>query len=483
MRKIILIILCLSIISWASGDKNYRSVKRADNDKNRSSLHVLHKKSKNFVNGVNSSESYLRKFLKTLSSTSKLDSAIYYQEGIKKKYEVTFNSNGLIVMEVIKNNDLSNNWVDDFRRSLDYNNDNKQTIELFEYYDTELNKWFYDWRYFTEYLNDGAEELWLDQIWNQDTETWESWWRQTVNIQMNNMRFVEEIWNENLNDWINDYRAVINYDDNGNELNYFGEVWDQNSGQWTDAWKDTTFYDTEGKLIGYKSYYFDNGDWYAWDNESYYYDDNGNLIEYLIRDIDYNSGNWIDYQRVTYSYDNRGNLITEFLDNLDPEYYNYKTTYQYDSNDNMTYAMNQSVDPTNSSTESVTGDIIFSDIYANYGFSASELIAYYSMPTSVEFVMEPIDNKFSLSQNYPNPFNPTTTIIYNIPNSQSYSNLPTILKVYDILGNEVVTLVNKVQYSGLYEINFDGNLLSSGQYFYRITVGDYSLTKSMLLLK
>jgi len=92
----------------------------------------------------------------------------------------------------------------------------------------------------------------------------------------------------------------------------------------------------------------------------------------------------------------------------------------------------------------------------------------------------------TLKQNYPNPFNPTTTIGFSIPEDISVS-----LKVFDVLGSEVATLVNKEQPQGNYEIEFDGSDLTSGIYFYRLQAGDASTgsaqgfveTKKMILLK
>ncbi|MBP9084154.1 MAG: carboxypeptidase regulatory-like domain-containing protein [Bacteroidia bacterium] len=94
-------------------------------------------------------------------------------------------------------------------------------------------------------------------------------------------------------------------------------------------------------------------------------------------------------------------------------------------------------------------------------------------------------NKFILEQNYPNPFNPSTIIKYSIPNviSTEGRNLNVILKVYDIIGNEVATLVNEVQSSGNYEIVFNAEKLSSGIYFYELKAGSFILTKKMLLLQ
>jgi len=93
---------------------------------------------------------------------------------------------------------------------------------------------------------------------------------------------------------------------------------------------------------------------------------------------------------------------------------------------------------------------------------------------------------FNLSQNYPNPFNPSTTIKYSIPSviasGTKQSQLVT-LKVYDLLGNEVVTLVNEEKPSGIHEVYFDGANLSSGIYFYTLSAGSFVETKKMVLLK
>lgn len=85
---------------------------------------------------------------------------------------------------------------------------------------------------------------------------------------------------------------------------------------------------------------------------------------------------------------------------------------------------------------------------------------------------------FSLSQNFPNPFNPSTMIQYSIPEAQNVE-----LKVYDLLGREVQTLVNTVQNPGSYNVMFNAQNLSSGVYFYRLTAGSYTDVKKMTLIK
>jgi len=84
----------------------------------------------------------------------------------------------------------------------------------------------------------------------------------------------------------------------------------------------------------------------------------------------------------------------------------------------------------------------------------------------------------TLNQNYPNPFNPTTKIQFTVVNRQL-----TIVKVYDVLGREVTTLVNEVKEPGTYTVEFDGSNLSSGVYLYRMQVGDVVQTRGLLLLR
>ena len=87
-------------------------------------------------------------------------------------------------------------------------------------------------------------------------------------------------------------------------------------------------------------------------------------------------------------------------------------------------------------------------------------------------------NVFSLEQNYPNPFNPNTLISYQIPVNSNVS-----LKVYDVLGNEILTLLNEEQLAGKYEVEFNATILPSGIYFYQLQAGNFVESKKMVLMK
>ncbi|MCC6864705.1 MAG: T9SS type A sorting domain-containing protein [Ignavibacteria bacterium] len=89
-----------------------------------------------------------------------------------------------------------------------------------------------------------------------------------------------------------------------------------------------------------------------------------------------------------------------------------------------------------------------------------------------------VPKNYELLQNYPNPFNPSTTIEYSIPKDAIVT-----MKIYDILGKEVATLVNEQKSAGTYIVNWNASGFSSGIYFYRINAGEFTATKKMYLVK
>jgi len=102
-------------------------------------------------------------------------------------------------------------------------------------------------------------------------------------------------------------------------------------------------------------------------------------------------------------------------------------------------------------------------------------ITFYNLAETLVFGTP---TKFELSQNYPNPFNPSTTISFSIPQKSDVS-----VKIFDILGNEIATLVNETKEAGRYNVSFNASKYSSGVYFYTIKAGSLYETKKMTLLK
>lgn len=139
-------------------------------------------------------------------------------------------------------------------------------------------------------------------------------------------------------------------------------------------------------------------------------------------------------------------------------------------------------------TGSTTDEIIISNAATNGNFVIADAIRILSYDSSIvtsvndDFSQNYFNNKFELMQNYPNPFNPLTKIRFNIP-SLGFEQVQTDLKVYDILGNNVVTLVDEFKKPGSYEVNFDATNLASGIYFYQLRAAFFFETKKMILLR
>ncbi len=116
-----------------------------------------------------------------------------------------------------------------------------------------------------------------------------------------------------------------------------------------------------------------------------------------------------------------------------------------------------------------------SDVYVLTGAIINGV--QYGTITSINYEISP-PQTICLSQNYPNPFNPSTRIRFEIPASGFVT-----LKVFDVLGREIATLMSGQKSPGTYEMNFDGSALTSGIYYYRLQTGSSVLTKRMVLLK
>lgn len=153
-----------------------------------------------------------------------------------------------------------------------------------------------------------------------------------------------------------------------------------------------------------------------------------------------------DFSNVLASYNNKsvGNVTTHIIISLTPN-----TTYYF-----RVCASNSSSTSPYSNTITVTTNVTGVDDLLN-------------LPT-----------RFDLSQNYPNPFNPITTIKYQIPEETFVG-----IKVYNLLGSEVTTLVNEMRTVGTYEVKFNASQLTSGIYIYKIQAGQFSQMKKMVLVK
>jgi len=129
-----------------------------------------------------------------------------------------------------------------------------------------------------------------------------------------------------------------------------------------------------------------------------------------------------------------------------------------------------------------SGRVVNTNYFGSIFFD--NLTANYSEPTVSVEENKNLASEFRLDQNFPNPFNPSTTIQYAIPqNAKNNYAQPVTLKIYNILGQEIAALVNKVQNSGNYSVQFDARNLASGVYYYTLKAGIFSQSKKMILLR
>ncbi|QQS37118.1 MAG: T9SS type A sorting domain-containing protein [Ignavibacteriales bacterium] len=125
-------------------------------------------------------------------------------------------------------------------------------------------------------------------------------------------------------------------------------------------------------------------------------------------------------------------------------------------------------------------DLVFIDGYCGWLLCDGGKVYRTTNGNSITSIKTPsvLVDDYSLKQNYPNPFNPTTKIQFSLREKQNVT-----LKIYNILGKEIVTVLNEERNAGEHEINFDGSSLPSGIYFYKIQAGDFVVTKKMTLIK
>jgi len=273
--------------------------------------------------------------------------------------------------------------------------------------------------------------------------------------------------------WVNKRRETYTFDFNGDRILEFVEIWESN--QWVNYWRATTSYDSNGNRSSILSETWDGNQWIIFNRSTFAYDSNGNLTSGLNETFD--GIQWANSTLYTYTYDPNDNLTSELL----AVWYNYwmqqsRKTYVYNSDGKM--VLGYSERNLSGNWEASDGWFEVHDSFGNISSAIASIITiFYSKLTDISD-NEKVISDYSLAQNYPNPFNPSTTIKYEIPENSSV-----ILKVYDVLGTEVITLVNQKQPVGNYEVTFNANELPSGVYLYRLHTELFSLTKKMLYLK
>ena len=274
--------------------------------------------------------------------------------------------------------------------------------------------------------------------------------------------------------WENESRSTYTYDQAGNEITSLTELWQNN--QWTNSGRDYSYYSPENRKDSLLFQIWDGNNWQNYRRTSFYYDSLTIFLNLVIAQL-WTGNHFQDYLKVNIINDEIGNQIQQleeiwngsaWLNDVKKDY-----TYIWD------YFESCNAEIWNG-TNWEPGDTPI-PINNPDGFKitiGAQSINIYYVIENIESTNSNIPNDFSLYQNYPNPFNPTTSLQYAIGNRQFVK-----LKVYDLLGREVATLVNEEKPIGEYEVEFNAANLPSGIYYYQLKAGQFSETKKMILVR
>jgi hypothetical protein len=366
---------------------------------------------------------------------------------------------------------LNGHWVNATLDSSTYDEDGNMLVHLYKYWtgatwhDSIISYRTYDgngnmltnlglymeaggWTNFDQstYTYDGAGnaltyllELWIDGQWkNSGYSTY------TYDGNGNTLSKVDQYWQDGQ--WKNSWRIDYTYDGNGHMLTMKGRTW---NGTWDNSSLTTCTYGAGGYQIGMLYQYWSGGVWTNHNRYTYTNDADGNVLTSLYEL--WSGTQWRNSEQSTYAYDDDGNLVT---------------------GDNMSWSNPSWIPADNSFPVNINGD--------TYHFTGYHIaISYIAVDiTDIPGDMANVVDEYALSQNYPNPFNPSTVIRYSLISTGHIT-----LKVYDLLGREVATLVDGMKQPGTHSVEWDASAVPGGVYFYRMQAGDFKSTKKLLLLK
>jgi len=278
--------------------------------------------------------------------------------------------------------------------------------------------------------------------------------------------------------WEDAERQTFSYDGDGRDTSMVRQVWRDSA--WVTIYAYAFSYDARGNLHSTVT-----TDWQSWPpptywKEIYTYDLNSNkLTEKLTQK--WERGIWVDGYRRRHDFDATGKEVTTWLENwYDGQWQSLRIGYNYDRRGNLIEVTTKVLSQLNNS---IVDSLGVTDAAGNsYRIvvpspsQARASIHWKLMDASTGD--ESSLTQYMLFQNYPNPFNPTTTIIYTVPERSHVR-----VVVFNMLGQEVARLVDADIEAGMHEVVFDASPFASGAYFYRISAGNFTQTRMLLLLR
>ncbi len=334
-------------------------------------------------------------------------------------------------------------WINFEKHTDTYNSEGKLISVLWESFNSTTKEWYQTEKDIFNYDSSGNRILSLHQFFNGQVFVNDFKYENSYNVANNLVSSVNQQWIDST--WVNISKSIYTYT--------------------PEKVKDTTLFQvwTNYKWV---NYYLTN---YEYDEKL-----NVNAIQTKI----WQEQQWIDYALVKFNYNENKNLVLEnWQKTVNNNWENwFRIYYEYDDNYNLIHLYGEEWENGQWIQENEPLKVTNPDGIL-FGYLAKEIFLYYGKPTSVGSEKNIADG-FNLLQNYPNPFNPNTVISYNIPEHSLVT-----LNIYNLLGEKIKTLVKQEQAKGKYQINFDGNNLPSGIYFYQLKTDKFQQTKKMLLLR
>ncbi len=401
----------------------------------------------NLISSFINSQNQTKK--KITGGIKKIDSLIVKSIlGFKDKLTFVYDGTGRIVSYKAASYLKDDSYFDYWQNSNTYDSLGNIVSVLTTFWDGK--KWKYDWREDFTYNSEGKIIVQLDQFWINNK--WENVFRVITEYNNDENLVISTIENWVGSIWMNLSKTTAEYFSDSLGIASLFQVWQNNI--WENMWLTNFIYDNDNRVTSLFKDDWDGKEWINSVRRTVTYNSTEPNVVKL--DEDWDNGKWINNCRnfETYTTDN---YFTHGIS----EFWEYGGWYPED------------------------GSI---DLYNPDGFElhylAHEMLVYYDGTTDVKDEKAINLSGYELSQNYPNPFNPSTQISYQIP-----ANSFVTLKVYDVLGNEIATLVNEEKAPGIYTIQFNlqpttiNQQLSSGVYYYQLRAGKFLQTKKMLYLK
>jgi len=409
---------------------------------------------------------------------------------------------------LFKVNDSGSLWGNYHKYIYTYDSNGNLTEKLEQH--RRNNEWLNHRKYIYTYDANGNLTEWLRQSWDANNKIWVNYWlyTYTYDITGNMMEELSQYWHGNA--WVNNYKYTFTYDTIGNMTEWLRQSWDKDNNSWINRereiytndtygnmteqmrqefenniwlswWKTTFIYDTtDGNMTAKFYHMLENNIWICEHKETFIYNTTGNLTEWLYQHWDDESNDWRSpYEVHTYTYDANGNMTEELEQRWDWDneelVNNWKETYNYDENGNLTERLSKEW---YSDKNVWVNDWKYTYTYDVNGNLAEEFGKSWEYSIESRMVIDGRKDDLRLSQNYPNPFNSLTTFHFSIPQRDFVS-----IKVYNILGKEITTLVNEVSLSGNHPVFWSGNNQPSGVYLIRMEYGDFTQVRKVMVVR